>query len=101
MRLSTQTLSSSCAQQRLAEFNTLLEAGAITREFPSRIAIGALVCFVSVDEHGALNSSIAAQYVSSRSEEHTSALQSLLRISYAISCLNKKNRSTDQNTTLI
>src|SRR3546814_1058076 len=29
--------------------------------------------------------------VSHRSEEHTSALQSLMRISYAVFCLNKKN----------
>src|SRR3546814_10074638 len=27
-----------------------------------------------------------------RSEEHTSELQSLMRISYAVFCLNKKNR---------
>src|SRR3546814_8603214 len=30
----------------------------------------------------------------SRSEEHTSALQSLMRISYAVFCLKKKNNST-------
>src|SRR3546814_4412519 len=29
-----------------------------------------------------------------RSEEHTSELQSLMRISYAVFCLNKKNRQT-------
>src|SRR3546814_1313118 len=29
-----------------------------------------------------------------RSEEHTSELQSLMRISYAVFCLNKKNYST-------
>src|SRR3546814_9946830 len=29
---------------------------------------------------------------SSRSEEHTSELQSLMRISYAVFCLKKKNR---------
>src|SRR3546814_9460066 len=29
----------------------------------------------------------------SRSEEHTSELQSLMRISYAVFCLNKKKRS--------
>src|SRR3546814_2443443 len=28
-----------------------------------------------------------------RSEEHTSELQSLMRISYAVSCLNKKKRT--------
>src|SRR3546814_15115898 len=32
-----------------------------------------------------------------RSEEHTSELQSLMRISYAVFCLKKKN--TNQNTT--
>src|SRR3546814_10265006 len=31
-------------------------------------------------------------YVSARSEEHTSELQSLMRISYAVFCLNKKKQ---------
>src|SRR3546814_9035605 len=30
-----------------------------------------------------------------RSEEHTSELQSLMRISYAVFCLNKKNENTN------
>src|SRR3546814_5300576 len=34
-----------------------------------------------------------------RSEEHTSELQSLMRISYAVFCLKKKNKNT--TTTLI
>src|SRR3546814_7643072 len=33
-----------------------------------------------------------------RSEEHTSELQSLMRISYAVFCLKKKNKSTSQHT---
>src|SRR3546814_3696474 len=33
----------------------------------------------------------------SRSEEHTSELQSLMRISYAVFCLKKKNKQTMQN----
>src|SRR3546814_3134263 len=33
-----------------------------------------------------------------RSEEHTSELQSLMRISYAVFCLKKKNKSHDENT---
>src|SRR3546814_2193708 len=32
-----------------------------------------------------------------RSEEHTSELQSLMRSSYAVFCLKKKNISTDRN----
>src|SRR3546814_4485680 len=35
-----------------------------------------------------------------RSEEHTSELQSLMRISYAVFCLNKKNKSR-QSTNMI
>src|SRR3546814_10275871 len=31
-----------------------------------------------------------------RSEEHTSELQSLMRISYAVFCLKKKNTTTNQ-----
>src|SRR3546814_6856928 len=33
-----------------------------------------------------------------RSEEHTSELQSLMRISYAVFCLKKKNRKKKYNT---
>src|SRR3546814_3557628 len=32
-----------------------------------------------------------------RSEEHTSELQSLMRISYAVFCLQKKNKNKNQN----
>src|SRR3546814_8181145 len=32
-----------------------------------------------------------------RSEEHTSELQSLMRISYAVFCLKKKTKNTNQN----
>src|SRR3546814_2069408 len=34
-----------------------------------------------------------------RSEEHTSELQSLMRISYAVFCLKKKTKNTKQTST--
>src|SRR3546814_6452765 len=34
--------------------------------------------------------------LASRSEEHTSALQSLMRISYAVFCLKKKRQETQE-----
>src|SRR3546814_1615682 len=37
----------------------------------------------------------AQQGISKRSEEHTSELQSLMRISYAVFCLKKKNSNTN------
>src|SRR3546814_7003415 len=36
-----------------------------------------------------------------RSEEHTSELQSLMRISYAVFCLKKKNTRNKQQTTTV
>src|SRR3546814_8018257 len=39
--------------------------------------------------------------VALRSEEHTSELQSLMRISYAVLCLKKKQHKTSNNTNII
>src|SRR3546814_6895933 len=44
---------------------------------------------ISVDFDDALS-------MGDRSEEHTSELQSLMRISYAVFCLKKKNKETQQ-----
>src|SRR3546814_7849820 len=41
----------------------------------------------------------AAEELLFRSEEHTSELQSLMRISYAVFCLKKKNHHIVKNTT--
>src|SRR3546814_3162941 len=38
------------------------------------------------------------RYADMRSEEHTSELQSLMRISYAVFCLKKKKLTEDRNT---
>src|SRR3546814_10435223 len=40
---------------------------------------------------------VGATQVKSRSEEHTSELQSLMRISYAVFCLKKKKHQPQQN----
>src|SRR3546814_7053586 len=41
----------------------------------------------------------AKRYIAQRSEEHTSELQSLMRISYAVFCLKKKTNKTIANNT--
>src|SRR3546814_6054616 len=43
----------------------------------------------------------AVQTLPKRSEEHTSELQSLMRISYAVFCLNKKKNHTIRQQTTI
>src|SRR3546814_1602273 len=40
----------------------------------------------------------AAMTAQGRSEEHTSELQSLMRISYAVFCLKKKKKTEEKNT---
>src|SRR3546814_9133665 len=51
---------------------------------------------------GSLNSSVSRRCCTkatiSRSEEHTSELQSLMRISYAVFCLKKKKTETMKHT---
>src|SRR3546814_7902964 len=46
----------------------------------------------------AINLDEAALEKQPRSEEHTSELQSLMRISYAVFCLKKKTQKRSQNT---
>src|SRR3546814_8514837 len=41
----------------------------------------------------------ALKEISWRSEEHTSELQSLMRISYAVFCLKKKNKTSNNHIT--
>src|SRR3546814_8615281 len=48
-----------------------------------------------------LRPSVCREVQPSRSEEHTSELQSLMRISYAVFFLKKKNTSTDTGTTTV
>src|SRR3546814_3635019 len=43
-------------------------------------------------EHHPGFSPVAGDYAHARTEEHTSELQSLMRLSYAVSCLKKKNQ---------
>src|SRR3546814_6316356 len=45
----------------------------------------------------ARGSRIGRDLFGNRSEEHTSELQSLMRISYAVFCLKKKNNETTNN----
>src|SRR3546814_6001718 len=51
------------------------------------------------DRLGAVLGAVRAGRVLVRSEEHTSELQSLMRISYAVFCLKKKKRTIKNNTT--
>src|SRR3546814_5199710 len=64
----------------------------------------AIKCLASHDHGRALRQRLETPQVSGqvpghlRSEEHTSELQSLMRISYAVFCLKKKKKKTSKRT---
>src|SRR3546814_8121124 len=71
--------------------------GTQDRERPHRI--GQILCPASIQNCPALRQALILNRVQHnplrrRSEEHTSELQSLMRISYAVFCLKKKNKKT-------
>src|SRR3546814_1739665 len=67
-----------------------------TTLFRSQFAVGSLhqtVCGRQLTANGLMRAD-PCQLQAGRSEEHTSELQSLMRISYAVFCLKKKKKIT-------
>src|SRR3546814_6855102 len=67
-----------------------------------RIPLGHAIALgddMAVVEHqiGAVGDTVDRPFAAVRSEEHTSELQSLMRISYAVFCLKKKKNNTNIN----
>src|SRR3546814_10650320 len=65
----------------------------IFKRHPGRACSGTVApqCQYSPERQGSAAVARREPYISHRSEEHTSELQSLMRISYAVFCLKKKN----------
>src|SRR3546814_7916500 len=74
---------------------------AVTNQIAVKSEVGDLMC----NAEPPTNSGVAAIHINRkatfRSEEHTSELQSLMRISYAVFCLKKKTINTSSITCLI
>src|SRR3546814_2521672 len=94
--------SSDVCSSDLAEALRLQITGRVEHFLHARPALGA---FVADDDdvagadltpqyahHGGVLALIDARRAGERSEEHTSELQSLMRISYAVFCLKKKKQ---------
>src|SRR3546814_4412565 len=64
----------------------------VTRDMLGLMKRGSVVVDVAIDQGGCFETSRP------RSEEHTSELQSLMRISYAVFCLKKKKKRKDNYT---
>src|SRR3546814_9311628 len=87
----------------LFPYTTLFRSGLAQLLGLHRTRVGTLVLLL-LDAHDVGGAAVGGQQVGTvvageegaRSEEHTSELQSLMRISYAVFCLKKKN--TRRNT---
>src|SRR3546814_1748572 len=80
-------MSATAFKRDLSDFKTILDFTAIVQS-PERLRL--LLVLTVVD--------IRAVGPGVRSEEHTSELQSLMRISYAVFCLKKKKKQTQDTT---
>src|SRR3546814_4422114 len=65
--------------------------GAVPRQRPGNPVMGAAVVGAGIAGDGA-----GQRLGAGRSEEHTSELQSLMRISYAVFCLKKKKKKKNK-----
>src|SRR3546814_2542072 len=76
-----------------------------TGELLNNLAIAKLEQQQAISELDTLKDSVASDYLDVldllRSEEHTSELQSLMRISYAVFCLKKKKKTIKQASIIL
>src|SRR3546814_5798267 len=78
-----------CGRIMLSEEAVHAKFVAVAQITPTKCYAGSFPCRERPDIHDKFHGSAVKQR-SDRSEEHTSELQSLMRISYAVFCLKKK-----------
>src|SRR3546814_2122863 len=85
----------------LFPYTTLFRSADISSTSFRRIACESISNrFATRSERGGLAATRAAS-ASARSEEHTSELQSLMRISYAVFCLKKKKNNSKEEVKIV
>src|SRR3546814_3067568 len=88
-------MSATAFKRDLADFKTILDFAQIVQS-PERLRLLLVLTVVDIRAVGpGVWNSWKRQLL--RSEEHTSELQSLMRISYAVFCLKKKKKIHKQN----
>src|SRR3546814_10586152 len=79
-----------CGTTRGYSMKALLEGGEVIEPLRDRI-LGRVAAIDIVNPETQETALTAGTLLDERSEEHTSEIQSLMRISYAVFCLKKKN----------
>src|SRR3546814_9543220 len=84
----------------LFPYTTLFRSAGISMGGPmiARLAAASLLALAAATPALAADSWAAGKAFFDRSEEHTSELQSLMRISYAVFCLKKTKKHNTTNT---
>src|SRR3546814_5049997 len=87
----------------LFPYTTLFRSARRCSSRPTRRGSDSAICLLRRSQGAAQNdfwggARLFRSTRSNRSEEHTSELQSLMRISYAVFCLKKKKKTTKHNT---
>src|SRR3546814_7987372 len=77
------------------------EAGKYPHQGCRHDGIAYKLAYSHVQDTGPERQTTPTRHGAKRSEEHTSELQSLMRISYAVSSLNNKNINIQQSTSTI
>src|SRR3546814_1191963 len=77
-------------QRRERDFGFIDLARSLFRLYPRRSVVGLVLMSAQAFFYNAIFFTYALVLGTFRSEEHTSELQSLMRISYAVFCLQKK-----------
>src|SRR3546814_4912822 len=84
---STQKITKAMKMVAASKLRRAQEAAEAARPYAERMA--GILASLAAGQNGAENA--PRLLVGTRSEEHTSELQSLMRITYAVFCLKKKN----------
>src|SRR3546814_5299637 len=74
-----------------------LEQQQVGVELPHRVVLGEVEARVGDDQQADRQDQPGEEQAEARSEEHTSELQSLMRISYAVFCLKKKKTKKEKH----
>src|SRR3546814_4535120 len=77
-----------------------IAASSASRRCSSSLTRARSACTSAAGDDASAPASAAVSVATGRSEEHTSELQSLMRISYAVFCLKKKKKTMKQQTRL-
>src|SRR3546814_1826912 len=81
--------------------SALRASSSVNTSWPSLVTTMSSSVRMPMPRHFAATDLSSGEMYKPRSEEHTSELQSLMRISYAVFCLKKQTQQNTKNTSIL